>query len=127
MQQTCPCNSHLPYAECCQSLHQGQPAKNATQLMRSRYSAYVLQLADYLRSSWHVSTRPEDFTADDLDGMTWLGLTIVDAADKTATKATVTFKARFSIEANDATQTLHETSRFIRENGHWYYVDGVIH
>ena len=40
----CPCTSTLPYANCCAPFHQGQAAPSARQLMRSRYSAFVLGL-----------------------------------------------------------------------------------
>ena len=42
----CPCGQALPYACCCGRLHAGEPAIDAAALMRSRYSAYVLKLAD---------------------------------------------------------------------------------
>ena len=45
---SCPCGDGQPYADCCQPLHEGQPAASAGRLMRSRYSAYTLQLIDYL-------------------------------------------------------------------------------
>jgi SEC-C motif domain protein len=49
----CPCGSGKGYAACCGLLHAGAPAADAEALMRSRYSAYVLGLADYLRATWH--------------------------------------------------------------------------
>src|SRR5690606_39678562 len=58
MTMTCPCQSGQAYADCCQSLHQGAPASSPEALMRSRYSAFVLGLEDYLQRSWHLSTRP---------------------------------------------------------------------
>jgi SEC-C motif-containing protein len=54
----CPCGSPHPYDACCQPLHQGAAAASAEALMRSRYSAYVLGLEDYLLATWHADTRP---------------------------------------------------------------------
>jgi hypothetical protein len=54
----CPCGSGRPYAACCGRLHGGEPAATAEELMRSRYSAYVLGLEAYLLATWHASTRP---------------------------------------------------------------------
>ena len=45
----CPCQSGLEYQDCCQPLHQYQKiASTAEQLMRSRYSAFVLAEIDYI-------------------------------------------------------------------------------
>lgn len=125
MPLACPCYSKKTYQTCCEPLHQGQPAQSAEALMRSRYSAYVLKLDDYLCRSWHASTRPNDLTQASLQGTKWLGLIITDAQSQDATHATVSFEARFR-NAKGKTQTLKETSRFILEKGHWFYIDGDI-
>ena len=55
----CPCGSGRAYAACCGRLHSGaENAASAETLMRSRYSAYVLKLEDYLLATWHPDTRP---------------------------------------------------------------------
>jgi len=46
--KACPCDSGKAYKQCCHPLHEGSPAANAEQLMRSRYTAYVLMLEEYL-------------------------------------------------------------------------------
>lgn len=125
MKKPCPCHSGQTYEQCCAPLHQGQPAPSAARLMRSRYSAYGLQLDGYLRQSWHKSTRPNDLTKADLQGITWNKLEVIDTQKTSDQAATVTFKAYFNV--NDAMQTLHETSRFVLEGNHWFYVDGIIH
>jgi SEC-C motif domain protein len=125
MTQACPCHSGQPYQRCCQPLHLGEPAPDATRLMRSRYSAYARKMPDYLMASWHSSTRPQPLSIADLQGMKWLGLVILESNQQDAHHATVTFKARFKM-GKDKTQTLQETSRFVMENGHWFYVDGDI-
>jgi SEC-C motif-containing protein len=96
-------------------------APDAQALMRSRYSAYVLERADYLRDTWHPSTRldePLRFGPD----VRWLGLDVRRHVAQDADHAVVEFVAR-SKQAGRATR-LHETSRFVREGGRWYYVDG---
>ena len=72
----CPCGSGLPLTECCGRLHDGTAtAATAEQLMRSRYSAFVLRDAGYLLDTWHPSTRP---AALDLDrGVRWTGLDVL--------------------------------------------------
>ena len=89
--------------------------------MRSRYSAYVLGLADYLRDTWHASTR----LAEPLrfgDDVRWLGLEVRRHVAEGADRAVVEFVAR-SKQGGRAAR-LHETSRFVREAGRWFYVDG---
>ncbi len=92
--------------------------------MRSRYSAYVLGLADYLLATWHASTRPAAIEPDP-PGLRWLGLEVRQHRHVDDTHATVEFVARHRLGGRG--QRLHETSRFVREEGRWFYVDGDIH
>ena len=121
----CPCRKKgetIPYADCCQPLHVGtRPAPTAEALMRSRYSAYVLENAAYLRATWHASTRPAQVTFT--PGQQWMLLRVV-AARETGDMATVEFIARSRI--GGSSHVLHEVSRFVREGGQWFYVDGAI-
>ena len=89
--------------------------------MRSRYSAYVLKLEEYLVATWHPDTLPSelDLTADDTK---WLGLEAKKHALQDASHATVEFVARYRVAGKG--HRLHELSRFVREDGRWYYVDG---
>ena len=87
--------------------------------MRSRYSAYVLNLHDYLLATWHESTRPPALA----DSPTrWLGLAVKRHVQQDENHATVEFVARF--RADGRGHRLHEESRFLREGVRWYYVDG---
>lgn len=118
----CPCGSGRSYAACCGPLHAGsENAATAEALMRSRYAAFVLKLEDYLLATWHPSTRPAelDLTAD---GSKWLGLEVKGRATQDETHATVDFVARYRIAGRG--HRLHELSRFVREDGRWFYVDG---
>jgi len=89
--------------------------------MRARYSAYVLARADYLLATWHPSTRPRDIAIE--PSLKWIGLDVrTHSVDDD--RATVEFVARSKLGGR--ANRLHETSRFVREAGHWYYVDGDI-
>lgn len=91
--------------------------------MRSRYSAYVLKLEAYLRATWHPSTRPQRLDLDDDAAATkWLGLEVKRYEITGADSAIVEFVARYKLGGR--AQRLHEVSRFVRENGQWYYMDG---
>jgi SEC-C motif-containing protein len=118
----CYCGSGKPYEACCGRLHSGaENAASAEVLMRSRYSAYVLKLEDYLLATWHPDTRPAelDLAADDSK---WLGLEVKKRAAQDASHATVEFVARYRIAGRG--YRLHEISRFVREDGSWFYLDG---
>ncbi len=120
----CPCGHPSAYAACCGRWHAGPAhlqAPDASSLMRSRYSAFVLGRHDYLLDTWHPRTRPASIAADP-PGLKWLGLQLRRAVEIDAGHAIVEFVARSRLGGR-ATR-LHETSRFVREGGRWYYVDG---
>lgn len=111
----------LHFSACCGPfLEENIPAPDAQALMRSRYSAFVFQRADYLLATWHASTRPA--ALDFAPGVKWLGLDVRSHRVLDADHAEVEFVARCR-EAGRATR-LHERSRFVRESGRWLYVDG---
>jgi len=119
----CHCGSGKPYAACCGRLHAGaENAASAEALMRSRYSAYVLGLEPYLLATWHASTRPAALHLAEDAGTKWLGLEVKRQQAQDASHATVEFVARYRIAGRG--HRLHETSRFVREDGRWFYVDG---
>jgi len=119
----CPCTSGRPYPDCCGLYHAGQPAPDAEALMRSRYSAFVLRDADYLRATWHADTRPDDPLGEAGQARpAWLGLQVKRYLSDGDT-AEVEFVARYRIGGGGAVR-LHERSRFVREDGRWFYVDG---
>lgn len=115
----CPCGG-ASLAQCCGPLLEGSViATHAEQLMRSRYSAYALGREDYLKASWHASTRPAETVTD--AAIKWLGFE-VRSAQEAGDEAQVEFVARCRVQGRG--HRLHETSRFVREDGRWYYVDG---
>src|SRR4051794_10257595 len=127
---TCPCNApgeNKTYANCCEPLINGRErANSAEQLMRSRYTAYVLGNAAYIKASWHASTRPQDLELGPPDaphGVRWLGLIVHSHTQVDQTHAQVLFTARYR-EAGRA-HRMQENSRFVMENGCWFYVDAL--
>lgn len=128
----CPCGrlqgsgpkaKPLAYADCCGRFidhWDTQPAPDAECLMRSRYTAFVCERADYLLATWHPSHRPESLDFD--AAAQWLGLEVRGHWVKDADHAEVEFVARHRLGGRAV--RLHERSRFVREGGRWYYVDG---
>lgn len=113
LSRLCPCGVAAAYDACCGPLlANAAHAATPEQLMRSRYTAYVLGDADHLFRTWHPRTRPDDTSPD--PAVRWTGLEVVRAGADT-----VEFVARF-----DGGQ-LHEVSRFEQRAGRWVYVDGV--
>lgn len=90
--------------------------------MRSRYCAFVMKNEPYLLETWHSTKRPESIPFE--AGIKWLGLTIVNDNER-AGQAEVEFIARFRIGGGSAAR-LHERSRFVKEAGRWFYVDGQL-
>ena len=126
MIDACPCQSARSYEACCGRYHAGAlhlHAPTAEALMRSRYSAFVLGLTDYLLATWHASTRPASLEPNE-PGLKWLGLEIKRHQLDDADHARVEFVARSKLGGR--AHRLHELSRFVREDGRWYYVDGEL-
>ncbi len=119
----CPCGLPARLSTCCGRWHAGPLqllAPDAATLMRSRYSAYALRLADYLLSTWHPRTRPQLLAFN--PAQRWLGLQVMAHQQQDEHHATVGFVARSKIAGR--TQRLEETSRFVRDDGRWFYLDG---
>lgn len=120
----CPCGSQQSYLNCCGLYHLGQTIpQTAEALMRSRYSAYVLLLEDYLLATWHPDTRPQSLDLKSESTKTkWISLTITITAAGLAndTEGTVEFIARYKVNGRAAKLT--EKSRFIKIEGRWYYI-----
>ncbi|MEZ5449603.1 MAG: YchJ family protein [Thiolinea sp.] len=125
MTDFCPCGSGQSYTQCCRRWHDGKAAPTAEALMRSRYSAYVLRDVAYLHRSWHASTRPGKKSLLQLPATDWLGLEVLrtEQGGVEDSSGIVEFIARYREAGQE--QSLHETSRFVREGGRWYYVAAV--
>lgn len=129
LDSNCPCGSGNPLSQCCGRYHAGTHAPSAELLMRSRYSAYVLGLVDYLIAT----TLPAQQQALDREAMaawsaqsTWLGLE-VEGGEVFGGKpehAQVTFIARWH-----DTQGEHrhrECSAFVQVAERWYFLDPTV-
>ncbi len=92
--------------------------------MRSRYTAYTQDRANYLLITWHHSTRPTSLELGSEPPRKWLGLAVKRHEQTASDHALVEFIARYKIAGR--AYRLHEISRFICESGQWFYVDGDI-
>lgn len=117
----CPCGSGQSYIDCCGRFHAGSLPETAEQLMHSRYSAFVCNDESYLLESWHPDTRPKALGLSDKEPVKWVGLKVLNHTSE-GSKTTVEFIARYKI--NGKAQKIHELSRFVKEQGRWFYVDG---
>ena len=116
--ERCPCGTGLTYDGCCGRLHRGQaPAATAEQLMRSRYSAFVVGDPAYVLRTWHVSTRPRRLRLDPAER--WLRLEVL-----ACTGGMLEVEATVRFRAHAASGTVEEHSRFVRGTC-WYYVGPV--
>ncbi len=117
----CPCGSGTAFAECCGPPLAGEPAPTPEALMRSRYTAFVLGDTGYIEQTWHPGTRPERVDAD--PHVRWRGLEVLQA-EAGEKRGYVEFRAHWS--EGGVRGVLHERSRFVRQSGRWWYLDGVI-
>jgi SEC-C motif-containing protein len=131
----CPCGGASPeeavkrlpkYTQCCgRFIEVGEVPANAMELMRSRYTAYVIGNIEYLRATWSDATCPPDLEASADSATRWLGLQIKRHTPIDTTHAEVEFVARYKVGGR--AHRLHETSRFERDNaGRWRYIDGAL-
>ena len=126
--QPCPCGTQRSYEDCCGRFHTGQQAANtAEELMRSRYAAFCTGHVDYLIATHHPSKRQagERSSLERICRETnWLELEVVDTANGSATdsEGVVEFIARY---AGAQVGVLRERSRFVKQNGQWFYLDGL--
>lgn len=124
--EICPCGREVAgkplfFHQCCgQYLDhlETTPAPDPESLMRSRYSAFVLERERYLLDTWSSAHRPPSL---EFDSQTkWLGLSIKFKKMLDAQHGEVEFVARFRL--NGRATRLHENSLFEYTSGRWYYV-----
>lgn len=123
----CPCGRNKTYSNCCGAIHNDQSlAKVPEDLMRSRYSAFVLANGEYLFQSHHVSKRSVQEKEESqawAKTVKWIALEVIEASpvSESDLEGYVEFKAHF--KAGLFKKCIHEKSRFKKENGLWYYVE----
>lgn len=109
------------FGECCAPfLGGGADAPTAEQLMRSRYTAFVVGDVGYLLTTWHPSSRPTTLELD--PSMRWYRLDIVrrTRGGPLDRDGLVEFRAYHRHDGKRGEQ--HEVSSFVREGGRWSYV-----
>ena len=121
----CPCFSGFPFGECCGPyLERLAMPDSAAALMRSRFSAFQLKDAEYLKATWDAIKRPKhlDFEKDE---RLWSSLDILSTVGGQALdeRGVVEFKARYDL--GDDTYLFHEISRFVKREGRWWYLDAT--
>ena len=117
----CPCGRGPRYADCCGRFHAGPlhlQAPDPESLMRSRYSAFALDLRDYLLATWHPEHRPDAIEPPE-PGLRWLGLEVKEARETGPDQGEVTFVARSKVGGR--AHRLTERSGFVRVGGRWLY------
>ncbi|MBP8299180.1 MAG: hypothetical protein KA020_02350, partial [Planctomycetes bacterium] len=125
----CPCTSGEDYSACCEPIiQQKKPAATAEQLMRSRYSAYALGHVDWIIESQSPDGRQfvdRNATEQWSKRAKWHKLEVVSVQDGGVDDAEgfVDFKAYYTIAGEDITH--HEVASFRKEDGAWYFVDGI--
>lgn len=123
----CPCGSGQSYEQCCQTYHNGQPAPTAEALMRSRFTAYALDLVDYLvATTWPAqqATLKQQQTYQQGDSTHWTRLEVIatEAGLETDSEGVVEFRAMYTTPSEPLEQSYHERSDFICHNGRWYFI-----
>lgn len=125
----CPCCSGKDYKVCCEPIILNGSANSALTLMRSRYSAYATCQAEYLLNTTHPKTRIESSISEIENWAkenTWTKLEIISSENGSVGdfEGTVEFKAHFT-DLNGQKQIHHESSIFLKENGQWFYLEGI--
>jgi SEC-C motif-containing protein len=127
----CPCGSGELYKNCCELFHRGKPPENALELMRSRYSAYALNLPGYIIQTTHpenphfshnIKTWAKEIS--DFCLLTQFKKLEILEFQETKDVAFVTFVAHLMQKGQDATFT--EKSRFAKVQNRWLYQSGEI-
>ena len=123
---TCHCGSEKLYTSCCYPiLLNKQFPTTAELLMRSRFTAYAMQNEAYLLKTWDTSKRPKDidFSKEQAE---WTKLEIVKTkkGGEKDCKGVVEFKAYYL--QDNVEYVMNEVSRFIKQAGRWFYLDGVV-
>lgn len=134
----CPCKSGLKLHECCmpfiENIHLSMNSEIALSaptpesLMRSRYTAYVLQHYDYIVATY-VSSKAKTLSAKAMqkesENTHWLNLQVVSSSQSLQSgevEFIVYYKEKY--KESGLFYCMHELSTFIIEDGHWKYETG---
>ena len=138
----CPCHSGKTFGECCHGYLTGEAlVPSPEHLLRSRYSAFSLQDADYIVDTTH-STH-SDYDGDNreawktrvLNGLDELRFVGLDIKAKKSGSSPDEHHIYFGVDVSVPTpgggkraqkSTITEISTFLREDGRWYYSGGIV-
>lgn len=125
----CFCRNQKSYNECCYPFISGNlKPETPEQLMKSRYSAFCIKNIEYLISTHHHSKQTpneRDVLAQTINQTQWLGLKVLKI-EKGSIEQRIGYVEFVAFYKNNNIEQLHENSKFIYENGQWYYLDGVL-
>lgn len=131
MEKICYCGSSTSFELCCQPVIMGErKAATAQELMRSRYSAYATVATDYIVKTTHASEQ-KNYTASSIENWAkssrWQKLEILSRTlgGQQDERGEVEFKAYY-LDTKGALNVHHENSSFVKENGQWYFLKGVL-
>lgn len=120
----CICGLENDFSDCCEKIiNRTKQASTPEELMRSRYSAYVLGNGPYLVDSSVKENQVKDDIAlieEFSNSVDWLKLDVLNVQGDT-----VEFKAYY--KDDEAIHVLHEKSNFVIEDGVWKYKDGELY
>ncbi len=125
---SCYCGNHLPFESCCLPIHQDvKKAVKPEQLMRARFSAHKTNNVDFVVATYHPCCNAElerDSIADSINS-NWTTLNVLGSENgANEHEGFVSFEAY--LEENGFEYCLAERSRFLFDNGQWFYVDGEL-
>ncbi len=126
-QNYCPCGSMKTVKHCCEPLIRGITMPESPEaLMRSRYSAYVLQDYAYILDTYSSASQKKH-TVEEIEqsgkGTIWLGLNVLSSFAMQS-EGEVEFVAYYKI--NNECYQMHEHSYFVFESDRWKYDKGEI-
>lgn len=126
----CFCGNQKYYSECCLPFISGNlKPETPEQLMRSRYSAFCIKDIEYLISTHHHSKQQpneREILAQTINETQWLGLKVLKTDKRRINQVVGHVEFAAFYKNNNKIEQLHENSKFIYENGQWYYLDGVM-
>ncbi|GAC19550.1 YchJ family protein [Paraglaciecola arctica] len=125
--KNCFCGNEFTFEQCCQPIIAGKVnAKNAEELMRSRFTAYVIKNYQYILQTYASAQRAKltvsELTESSQDTR-WLSLQVLTHFSQKNT-AQVEFKAFYQVDS--CYYVMHELSDFVFEAGRWLYTEGVM-
>ena len=127
----CPCCSGKKYSECCEGILNGtKEAVNPEELMRARYSAYVVHNIDFIVNTVERGEKIAEIdrkaTEDWSNKSTWHGLKILrtEKGGPDDNEGIVEFEATYTQKG--IRDVHHEVAGFRKVDGKWLYTEGLL-